>query len=57
MSTGICDRVGNKVVRKIWIVRIAVECELQHAGAGELKLVAQSLHVGCNQTKILGDER
>src|SRR5882762_3829427 len=56
MRTGIDDRVRDKVVRKIRVVWMAVEGELQNAGPRHLELVAQCLHVGRNQTQIFRNE-
>ncbi len=57
MSAGINDRVGDEVLREIWIICVAVEGELQDTRPRHLKFIAQRLHVGRNQTQVLGDER
>src|SRR5947207_10632873 len=39
------------------LFRSPVERELQHARAGDVKLVAERAHIGRDQSQILGDER
>ena len=56
VGAGVYNRVGNKVARQIRIVGMAIEGELQNASAGYLKLIAESVHPGCNQAQVLSDK-
>jgi hypothetical protein len=55
LAYGAC-RVGHEVVRKVWIVCMAVEGELQDPSPRHLEFIAQRAHGGRNQTQIFSDE-
>src|SRR5215469_3218982 len=57
MGAGIDDRVGNKVVREIWVVGMTVKSELQDPGPRKLNLVTQCVHVRSNNTQIFDNKR
>src|SRR5271170_568207 len=56
MGAGIGDRVGNKVVREIWVVDMTVKGKLQDPSPRKLKLVAQCVHVRSNQAQIFDNK-
>src|SRR5260221_7386063 len=57
VGAGIGDRVGDKVVRQIWIVCMTVKGELQNSSPRKLKLVTQRLNIRSDNAKIFDDER
>ena len=57
MRARIRNRVMDEVGRKIRIVRLTVECELQHSRAWHLKLIAKLCHIWSDGAKVLGDKR
>jgi hypothetical protein len=56
MRAGISHSIVDKVVRQIRIIRMTIEGELQDAHPRQSKLVAQSSHIGRNQTQIFRNE-
>src|SRR5262249_7737024 len=57
MRSGIGDRVGHKVVRKIRVVGMAVEGKLENSSTRQLKLVPECRYIRSNNAKIFDDER
>src|SRR5437870_13061369 len=56
VGAGIRDRVVDKVVRQIWVVRMTVEGKLEDSSPRQLKLITQCLHVRRDNTQIFDDK-
>jgi hypothetical protein len=57
MGSGVHHGVAHVVAREIRVIGLAVECELEDAHPGKFELVAERVHVRCDQPQILGDKR
>ncbi len=57
MGRGVDDGVGNIILRQVWIVWFAIERKLKYVIAGQIELIQESFHVGCNRAEIFCDER
>ena len=51
---GVNHAIVNDVMRQMRIIRIAIERELKHAHARQLKLIAERRHRRRDQPQVLG---
>ena len=56
MGSGVYHRIAIVVVREIRIIGLAVESKLEDTHPRQLKLIAKSIHIRCDQPQILSDE-
>ena len=57
MGAGVHHRVGDVVVGKMRVIRVAVEGKLQDPRPGQVELVAKGAHVRRDQPQVLRNER
>ncbi len=56
MGSRVDNGVRTIVVRKIRIVRMTVERELENLCAGQVELISKRAHIRCDQAQVFGDE-
>jgi hypothetical protein len=56
VGAGVHHSIGHVVLREVGVRRIAIEGELKNACPGYAELVAECVHIRCDQPEVFGDE-